>query len=65
MVRKWKITMSLAICAMSTSSINGQTFSWTADSNPIIKHKYTADPATMVCGDTLWLFTGEDFAGNQ
>lgn len=65
MVRKWKITMSLTICAMATGSINGQTFSWTADSNPIIKHKYTADPATMVCGDTLWLFTGEDFAGNQ
>ncbi len=33
--------------------------------NPIIKHKFTADPASLVKGDTLWLFTGHDYAGNQ
>lgn len=33
--------------------------------NPIITHKFTADPATMVKGDTLWLYTGHDTAGNQ
>lgn len=33
--------------------------------NPIITHKYTADPAAMVKGDTLWLYTGRDYAGNQ
>lgn len=33
--------------------------------NPIITHKYTADPAAMVKGDTLWLYTGHDFAGKQ
>jgi len=33
--------------------------------NPIIKHKYTADPAPMVKGDTLWLYAGHDFAGGQ
>lgn len=33
--------------------------------NPIIRHKYTADPAAMVDNDTLWLFTGHDFAGKQ
>jgi beta-xylosidase len=36
-----------------------------AKGNPIIKHKFTADPAAIVKGDTLWLFTGHDFAGNQ
>lgn len=36
-----------------------------AKGNPIIKHKFTADPAALVKGDTLWLFTGHDFAGNQ
>ncbi|WP_155960730.1 family 43 glycosylhydrolase [Flavobacterium daejeonense] len=33
--------------------------------NPIIKHKYTADPAAFVENDTLWLFTGHDFEGGQ
>ncbi|MEL1239500.1 family 43 glycosylhydrolase [Flavobacterium flavipallidum] len=33
--------------------------------NPIIKHKYTADPAAFVEKDTLWLFTGHDYEGGQ
>ena len=33
--------------------------------NPLITHKHTADPATMVVGDTLWLFTGNDMPGNR
>ena len=33
--------------------------------NPLITHKHTADPATMVIGDTLWLFTGYDEPGNK
>ena len=33
--------------------------------NPIIKHHYTADPAALVKGDTLWLYPGHDFAGGQ
>lgn len=34
-------------------------------SNPIIKHEFTADPAALVKGDTLWLYAGHDFAGGQ
>ena len=33
--------------------------------NPIFTHVFTADPAAIVDGDTLWLYTGHDFAGNQ
>ena len=33
--------------------------------NPIIRHQYTADPAALVKGDTLWLYAGHDFAGGQ
>lgn len=36
-----------------------------AQGNPLFSHKYTADPAALVLGDTLWLFTGQDFDGNQ
>ncbi|QDH77896.1 family 43 glycosylhydrolase [Echinicola soli] len=37
----------------------------TAKGNPLFTHKYTADPAAMVEGDTLWLYTGHDFEGGQ
>ena len=33
--------------------------------NPIFTHEYTADPAAIVEGDTLWLYTGHDFQGGQ
>lgn len=36
-----------------------------ATGNPIIKDKYTADPAALVKGDTLWLYAGHDLAGGQ
>ena len=32
--------------------------------NPIIRHMHTADPAALVEGDTLWLFTGHDGGGH-
>ena len=31
--------------------------------NPIITHRYTANPAVLVKGDTLRLYAGHDFAG--
>ena len=40
-------------------------YEFQATGNPIIRHKHTADPAAMVSGDTLWLFTGHDYEGNQ
>ncbi|WP_460893452.1 glycoside hydrolase family 43 protein [Rufibacter soli] len=36
-----------------------------AQGNPIITDKFTADPAPMVKGDTLWLYAGHDFEGGQ
>ncbi|MCL7986699.1 glycoside hydrolase family 43 protein [Sphingobacterium sp. lm-10] len=36
-----------------------------ASGNPIIKDKYTADPAALVKGDTLWLYVGHDMEGGQ
>ena len=38
---------------------------FTSTGNPIIRDKYTADPAVMIENDTLWLFTGHDMNGNQ
>lgn len=33
--------------------------------NPLFRHHYTSDPATLVVGDTLWLFTGHDSNGRK
>jgi hypothetical protein len=43
----------------------GERYHFLSDRNPIITHHYTADPAALVQGDTLWLFTGHDSAGGQ
>lgn len=40
-------------------------YRFTSTGNPVITHEYTADPAALVKGDTLWLFAGHDFAGGQ
>ena len=40
-------------------------FRWEAKGNPVVTHKYTADAASMVYNDTLWIFAGEDYAGGQ
>ncbi len=38
---------------------------WKAKGNPVVTHKYTADPAALVHNDTLFIFTGEDYSGGQ
>lgn len=43
----------------------GDAFRFQSKGNPIITHHFTADPAAIVKGDTLWLYTGHDFAGGQ
>lgn len=43
----------------------GDRYHFAAKGNPIITHAYTADPAAIVKDDTLWLYTGHDFAGGQ
>lgn len=40
-------------------------YQFTSKGNPIITHKFTADPAALVVKDTLWLHVGHDFAGGQ
>jgi len=56
-----------AMAAVAAAQIipNGELHKFRATSNPIVKHKHTADPAPFVKGDTLFLYTGVDFAGNQ
>lgn len=38
---------------------------WESTGNPIVTHKYTADPAALVYNDTLFIFTGQDATGGQ
>ena len=67
------LTMTGIVVAMSAQETNAENpserqqthFEWTVQGNQIVTHKYTADAAVMVREDTLWLFTGEDAAGNQ
>lgn len=65
-----RIFFILFIAWLGLFQSNAQTkpdslFRFKSNGNPIVTHKYTADPATIVEGDTLWLYTGHDFAGGQ
>lgn len=43
----------------------GDSYTFEVNGNPLFTHYYTADPAAIVQDDTLWLYTGHDFAGGQ
>ncbi|SEA07063.1 Glycosyl hydrolases family 43 [Arachidicoccus rhizosphaerae] len=43
----------------------GDLYHFTSNGNPIVTHEFTADPAALVTGDTMWLFTGRDANGGQ
>ncbi len=56
---------SLLSCCFSLALANAQQSKDTtfrSNGNPIITHKYTADPAAMVYKDTFYLYTGHDVA---
>ncbi|MFG6686053.1 family 43 glycosylhydrolase [Mariniflexile sp. HNIBRBA6329] len=57
--KKWD-----GVPASLLTNANGE-YLFKPEGNPIIKHKYTADPAAFVVDETLWLYTGHDFAGGQ
>lgn len=47
---------SLALCTLALGTLS------LSAANPIITNAYTADPAAMVHGDTVYLYTGHDVA---
>ncbi|OYQ34646.1 glycoside hydrolase [Niveispirillum lacus] len=54
--------MTLAPIIFLLGSLVGAQADPAPGSNPIIRDKFTADPAPLVVGDTLYLFTGHDEA---
>ena len=53
---------SLFLVALATIMVacNSSQKSFVADGNPLIKDKFTADPAPMVHNDRLYLYVGHD-----
>ena len=51
--------------SLNSGGMDNAIHSFRYEGNPMIRYKHTADPATMVVGDTLWLFTGCDEPGNK
>ncbi|MDI3321958.1 glycoside hydrolase family 43 protein [Pinibacter soli] len=50
------------ICSLQMSAQERKDTMFIANGNPVIQHKYTADPAAMVYHDTVYLYTGHDEA---
>lgn len=61
--RNLKIRLLSALMLLTGYHLSAQSdsiYRFQSNGNPIITHKYTADPAALVVGDTLWLFAGQD-----
>jgi len=56
-----KIQATITTAAISTNISRV----WESTGNPVVKHKYTCDPAAMVYRDTMFIFTSQDAAGGQ
>ncbi len=52
----------LSAAVLFSASLFAQDTSFRASGNPIIRHKYTADPAAMVHNGKVYLYTGHDEA---
>ena len=68
-----KRNLSLALaCAAALAACGAPSVGWSAGpepvivyrGNPIIRDRFTADPAPLVVGDTLYLYTGHDQAAD-
>ncbi|RYY30607.1 MAG: glycoside hydrolase [Sphingobacteriaceae bacterium] len=55
------ILFTTAFCSVQAQNIKGDT-TFTATGNPVIKHKFSADPGAMVYKDKVYLYTGHDVA---
>jgi hypothetical protein len=65
--RARKCLAGLALCAVAvTAPATAQVkLDHAAGTNPIIRDKFTADPAPLVVGDTLYLYVGHDQAPRE
>lgn len=50
---------------LSVNMARAQDTTFTSKGNPVFTHKYTADPAGLVVGEKLYLYTGRDEAPNN
>ena len=61
----WRLLLIILFLLVSTNTMAAITppdTTFKATGNPIIKHKYTADPAALVYKDKVYLYTGHDEA---
>jgi hypothetical protein len=52
----------VAIASMAAGAFGGQEKPFKVEGNPIFRNMFTADPAAMVDGDTLYVYAGQDEA---
>src|SRR5687768_12425533 len=55
-------TICLIFALLGVNRLQAQQQDTIVTGNPVIKHKFTADPAALVVGDSVYLYTGHDQA---
>ncbi len=63
-MKRFAIFILTVLAHHLVSAQSDSTFTFRSTGNPVIKHKYTADPAALVVNDTLWIFAGQDAAAD-
>ena len=60
----WKILLlaTFSVCTGAAYAQSARTYSDSVPFNPVIRDKFTADPAALVVGDSVYLYTGHDEA---
>ena len=53
------VAVAVSMLLLTKLQAQGDT-SFVATGNPIIKHKFTADPAALVYKDKVYIYTGHD-----
>ena len=54
--------LTMGLFSVQNTAANAQAPAVVVTGNPIIKNKYTADPAAFVYGDSVYLYSGHDEA---
>jgi len=58
----WAMLALVAAMTVASPAAAGENKAFAAGSNPLIRDKFTADPAPLVVGDRLFLYVGHDQA---
>lgn len=63
--KKFTVVFSALMLLITAQSTNAQSYAFAIKGNPIVTHKFTSDPATLVHDGKVYMYTGHDEAPSR